>query len=331
MSTVALQTQSNQTQALTTLSELLNRYKEQIAMALPRHLTPERMIRVALTAVGRNPVLQKCSPATVAGCVVQASILGLEPDGVLGEAYLVPFYNKKANNGKGGYECQLIPGYMGLIKLVRNSGELKTIDVQEVCANDEFDFEKGTESYIRHKPALGERGDILYYYATATLAGGGQQFEVMTVDQIEAHRDKYSKSAESGPWVTSPEWMYKKTVLRKLVKLLPKSAQAQLAVALDERAEVGIPQRFAVDVPIEMQQTDNLEEEQAEPIKVPQRLSEAKPIIDEAAEIKRIRKSIKDLFTDEQIEKHTGGRDINAVKSLDELVQLKDALTEDAD
>src|SRR5262245_34215703 len=117
MSTVALQ-KTAQVQTLTTVSDLLMKYKEQIAMALPKHLTPERMIRVALTAVSRSPQLQKCTPATIAGCVVQASILGLEPDGVLGEAYLVPFWNKKAGGGKGSYECQLIPGYQGLLKLV---------------------------------------------------------------------------------------------------------------------------------------------------------------------------------------------------------------------
>src|ERR1051325_6727850 len=278
MTTVALQTQSSQTQALTTLSELLNRYKEQIAMALPRHLTPERMIQVAVTAVSRNPLLQKCNPATIAGCVVQASILGLEPDGVLGEAYLVPFWNKKANNNKGGYECQLIPGYQGLLKLVRNTGQLKMVDVQEVCENDEFDFEKGTQPYIRHKPAFGDRGEITMYWAGAVLTNGGEQFEIMTVEQIESHRDKYSQSAdkEYSPWQRSPEWMYKKTVLRKLVKLLPKSAQAQLAVALDERAEVGIPQRFAVDVPIELQQSDSPEAEHEqieEAMPEPQRLS----------------------------------------------------------
>jgi recombination protein RecT len=336
MSTLALQTQSNQTQALTTLSELLNRYKEQIAMALPRHLTPERMIRVALTAVGRNPTLQKCSPATIAGCVVQASILGLEPDGVLGEAYLVPFYNKKVNNNKGGYECQLIPGYQGLLKLVRNTGELKMVDVQEVCENDEFDFEKGMEPFLRHKPAVGDRGEIISYWAGAVLINGGKQFEVMTKEQIEAHRDKYSKSAESGPWVTSPEWMFKKTVLRKLVKLLPKSAQAQLAVALDERNEVGVAQRFSVDVPLELHPVSDESDEPAEAqqeIKAPQRLSEAKAdriVVDEASEKKKLRKSIKDMFPEDVIEKHTGGRDINAL-SLDELVQLKDGLMEARD
>jgi recombination protein RecT len=336
MSTVALQTQSGQTQALTTLSELLNRYKEQIAMALPRHLTPERMIRVALTAVGRNPTLQKCSPATIAGCVVQASILGLEPDGVLGEAYLVPFYNKKANSGRGGYECQLIPGYQGLLKLVRNTGELKMVDVQEVCENDEFDFEKGMEPYLRHKPAVGDRGEVVSYWAGAVLINGGKQFEVMTKEQIEQHRDRYSKSAESGPWVTSPEWMFKKTVLRKMVKLLPKSAQAQLAVAIDEHAEVGIAQRFAVDVPIELQQTGDSDEEGAQPeIKAPQRLSESKAepaVVDEAAEKKRLRasinKQIKEMGWDEtRANQFFGGRDINAF-NLKELTDLDISLVE---
>jgi recombination protein RecT len=314
-------------------------------MALPKHLTPERMIRVALTAVGRSEKLQQCNPATIAGCIVQASILGLEPDGVLGEAYLVPFFNRKANNGKGGMECQLIPGYQGLLKLVRNTGELKMIDVQEVCENDEFDFEKGMEPYLRHKPAMGERGKITKYWAGAVLTNGGKQFEVMSVEDIELHRDKFSKAKDFGPWKDSPEWMFKKTVLRKLVKLLPKSAQAQLAVALDERAEVGIPQRFAVDVPIELQQTDHGEVEQVEgeQMPAPTRLSEAKaPEVEqpaetaaqkktrENAEIKVLRRSIKDMFDETTIEKHTGGRDINAL-SLDELVTLKDALTEDAD
>ena len=332
MTTVALQQQSSQTQALTTLGELLNRYKEQIAMALPRHLTPERMIRVALTAVSRSEKLQQCSPATIAGCVVQASILGLEPDGVLGEAYLVPFWNSKAPNskgGKGGYECQLIPGYQGLLKLVRNTGELQMVDVQPVHEHDEFDYEKGMEPFLRHKPAHGDRGEIKAYWAGAVLINGGKQFEVMTVEEIELHRDRYSKAKDFGPWKDSPEWMFKKTVLRKLVKLLPKSAQAQLAVALDERSEVGIPQRFSVDVPLELHPADTEEEESQGPeIKAPQRLSQTKGApFDEASEKKAIRKSIKDLFPEELIDRHTGNKDINAL-SLDELVQLKDALSE---
>src|ERR1051325_4467360 len=101
MMSVALQ-QTSEVKNLTTLKDLLTRYKEQIAMALPRHLTPERMIRVALTAVSRSQKLQECNPATVAGCVVQASILGLEPDGILGEAYLVPFTTGRQTTTRAG-------------------------------------------------------------------------------------------------------------------------------------------------------------------------------------------------------------------------------------
>ena len=338
MSTVSLQ-KASEPGALTTLSAMLNKYKEQIAMALPRHLTPERMIRVALTAVGRSETLQKCSPATIAGCVVQASILGLEPDGILGEAYLVPFWNSKAPNGRGGkgaHECQLIPGYQGLLKLIRNTGELKMIDVQEVCANDEFDYEKGMDPYLRHKPAVGDRGDVLKIWAGAVLTNGGKQFEVMTLEQIEDHRDRYSKGAFvwkdgqkvtdkdgvpllQGPWRNSPEWMYKKTVLRKLVKLLPKSAQAQLAVALDERAEVGIAQRFTVDVPIELQQSDTEEHAEPEKVAMPERISEA----DAKAEAKKLRKLIADEYDEQTIDQHSGGKDLAAM-TLEELTALRE-------
>lgn len=335
MSTASLQKPEPQkapaVTALTTLSDLLNKYKEQISMALPRHLTAERMIRVALTAVGRNPLLQQCSASTIAGCVVQASILGLEPDGILGEAYLVPFKNKRLNNGRGGYECQLIPGYQGLLKLVRNTGELKMIDVQEVCANDEFDFEKGMDPYLRHKPAVGDRGPVQKIWAGAVLTNGGKQFEVMTLEEIEYHRDKYSRAKDSGPWKDSPEWMYKKTVLRKLIKLLPKSAQAQLAVALDERAEVGIPQRFTVDVPIELHQSDEGGEDAPEPEKVtmPQRISESEDAVDEKAEAKKLRKLIAEEYQEEVIDKHAGGKDLHAM-TLGELQLLRDGLKEAA-
>lgn len=335
MSSVALQ-KTAAVENLTTLKDLLTRYREQIAMALPRHLTPERMIRVALTAVSRSQKLQECNPATVAGCVVQASILGLEPDGVLGEAYLVPFYNRKANNGKGGMECQLIPGYQGLLKLVRNTGELKMIDVQEVCENDEFDFEKGMEPYLRHKPAVGDRGPIKKYWAGAVLTNGGKQFEVMTVEEIENHRDKFSKAKDFGPWKDSPEWMFKKTVLRKLVKLLPKSAQAQLAVALDERAEMGIPQRFTVDVPMDLQQSDagEIENDEQKQIAEPKRKSEKDaPPVDEKKEIKLNRDAIRNKFadlkwTEKEQDEFLGNRDLAAFK-LDELVQLNDTLAEE--
>lgn len=233
---------TNQNGGLKTLQELLERHKSQIAVALPNHMTAERMIRVALTAVSTTPALQKCTPLSIAACIVQSSILGLEPNSVLGESYLIPF----------GSTCQLIPGYQGLIKLVRQSGELVMVNAQVVREKDIFDFEDGLDPYLTHKRGKGDRGPVVQYWAGAVLKGGGKQFVVMTREEAEAHGKKFSKTFNNGPWKTDFDAMALKTCLRKLCKFLPKSIQAQAAVSLDERAEDGMQQQFTIDVPLEL-------------------------------------------------------------------------------
>jgi recombination protein RecT len=250
---------------LGTLQGLLNQYKQQIACALPKHLTPERMIRVALTAVSTTPALQKCTPISVAACVVQASILGLEPNAVLGEAYLVPY----------GNQCQLIPGYLGLIKLVRNSGELQMINAQVVREKDRFEFEDGLDPYLTHKRGEGDRGAVVAYWAGAVLKGGGKQFVVMSKAEVMEHGKRFSKAFNNGPWKTDFDAMALKTCLRKLCKFLPKSIEAQIACNLDERHEAGLSQQFSVDVPLELQPTSEPEPQQ---IEAPQRASQAPPV-----------------------------------------------------
>jgi recombination protein RecT len=218
-------------------------------------MTPERMIRVGLTAVSSTPGLLECEPVTIAACIVQASILGLEPSSVLGEAYLVPFFNGRTKRK----ECQLIPGYMGLIKLARNSDQVSMIDAQIVYSNDEFEFHKGSEVWWRHKwGRTGDRGHPEGVWAGYVLRDGAKNFEYWTVEQIEKHRDRYSKGAYdrdknlTGAWLTSPEWMYKKTVLRQVIKLMPKSVELATALSLEERADVGVGQVFDA-IPAELQ------------------------------------------------------------------------------
>lgn len=224
------------------LRNLLAKMKDQISAALPRHLTAERMIRVVMTAVQKTPALLECSQMSLIGSIVQSSQLGLEPDGVLGHAYLVPFNNKKT----GQKECQLIPGYKGLLQLARRSGEIKTIAADVVCEKDTFKFSKGLHPVLEHTPSWDESpGPIIAAYAVAELKDGGHQFEVMWLRQIEGIR-KRSKAETSGPWFTDYEAMAKKTVLRQLCKLLPASVELQTAVALDEHADVGISQTTGV-------------------------------------------------------------------------------------
>ncbi len=212
--------------------------KDQIAAALPKHMTPERMIRVALTAWRKTSALQKCEPLSVISAIVQASQLGLEPDGVLGHAYLVPY----------GNQCQLIPGYRGLIDLARRSGHVVSIQAHVVYERDKFDFAYGLDERLSHTPCMdGDRGRAVAVYAVAKLKDGGYALEVMSMADVEKIR-KRSKAANNGPWVTDFDEMAKKTAVRRMVKYLPLSVELHKAVAIDERAEAGMDYESVIDV-----------------------------------------------------------------------------------
>ena len=224
---------------------LLNRpdVKAQLAMALPRHITPDRLIRVALTAVQKTPKLLECDQTSLFAAIIAAAQLGLEPDGALGQAWLVPY----------GNQVQLIPGYRGLLALVRRSGELSTVEVRAVHAKDTFRFQYGLNSVLEHDPCEPrdaddtdfDPGQLVAVYAIARLKDSGIQWEVMRRHEVEAIR-KASPHGKSGAWVSHYDEMAKKTVLRRLSKLLPMSIEAQTAVDLDEKAELGIPQDLEV-------------------------------------------------------------------------------------
>lgn len=219
------------------LLSLLEKSKNQIAMALPRHLTPDRMIRVAMTAFSRTPQLQECSVVSILGCVIQASELGLELTGPLGQAYMVPRWNKNTRCKEANFQV----GYRGLMDLAYRSGRVSSFAAHCVHELDQFDFALGTKPYLRHKPAMkGDRGEVTAVYAVLTMKDGGSDFEVMSMDEIEAHRKKYADDSSFSPWRTAREEMAKKTVIRKLAKRAPMCVEMQKAAVVDEYADVGI-------------------------------------------------------------------------------------------
>lgn len=214
-----------------TVANLLDQMKGQIALALPKHMNVDRVTRIALTEFRKNPKLQECDPMTFIACIMEAAQLGLEP-GILGSSYLVPYWNSKKNC----YDCTLIPGYRGFIDLARRSGNIQTITAEIVYENDEFEFEKGLEPKLVHKPVLVNSGKMIAAYAVAQIKGGGFQYIVMSKEAIDQAKNR-SKSSKNGPWVTDYEAMAQKTVVRRLFKWLPVSIEMQKAAVLDEHAE----------------------------------------------------------------------------------------------
>lgn len=212
--------------------------KSTLQAVLPRHVSPDRMLKIALGALRTTPKLMGCTVESLMGAVIQVSQLGLEPNTPLGHAYLIPFENRK----KGTVEVQIVLGYKGLIDLARRSGQIVSIAAHEVCENDHFEYAYGLDERLEHRPALGERGKIIAFYAVAKMVGGGHAFEVMSNDQILAIRDasqgwktakRFGKEKES-PWGAHYAEMGRKTCLRRLVKYLPVSIEMANAVALDD-------------------------------------------------------------------------------------------------
>lgn len=215
--------------AAPTLKGTLQTMMPQFAKALPSVITPERFTRIATTALTKNPQLAECTPASFFGSLLSAAQLGLEPNTQLGQAYLIPYRNYKT----GAVECQFQVGYRGLIELAHRSGELKSIEAHCVYENDDFEYELGLEPVLKHKPAMEHRGKIVWVYAVYHLVNGGYGFEVMSVDDINNHRAKFSK-AKNSPWDTNWEEMAKKTVVKKALKYAPMSSEFIRATSSDE-------------------------------------------------------------------------------------------------
>jgi recombination protein RecT len=201
---------------------MIQSLRPELQRALPRGMDADRLARIALTVVRLNPELAKCNPYSFAGSLLTSAQLGLEP-GVGGEAYLVPY--------KG--ECTLIIGYQGFAKLFWQHPLAKHLDSQAVHEGDDFDYGYGLEPFLRHKPAMDDRGEIVAYYACATLTTGGAHFVVLSVDEVKALRG--GKTGPSGRIPDPQHWMERKTVLRQLVKMLPKSATLTQALDVDEK------------------------------------------------------------------------------------------------
>ena len=159
---------------------LLDQMKGEIARCLPKHLTPERMARIAMTELRKTPKLQECDPLSFIAAIMQASQLGLEP-GILGSCYLIPFNN----NQTGKVECTFMPGYRGFLDLARRSGQIVSLVARAVYSNDEFSYEFGLKENLIHKPAMNDRGELVAVYAVALLKDGGHQFDVMSKKDVD--------------------------------------------------------------------------------------------------------------------------------------------------
>lgn len=263
---------------------------ERFKQIMPKHLSPERMMRVCAMAVNSTPDLAKCDAITLLGAMMACASFGLEPNTPLGHAYLIPFKKSKKDGNRwiDTYQVQLIIGYRGYIDLARRSGSMIAIHADVVYEGDEFSFEYGSGMHLRHVPK-GARGDRkpLWAYAHAKLTDG-EAFEVMPYAEVLdirngsqgyqaacAARDEAKgdvkkayrmKAYEKSPWVAHEHEMAAKTMIRRVSKYLPLSLEFNNAVAVDGASDRGTldlaaitidPDKFAAGDVVESEEEEN--------------------------------------------------------------------------
>lgn len=208
------------------IGSYLKGMESRIAAALPKHLTADRIIQMAATTIHRNPAIAKCSPASLLGSIMQASILGFPPVDALGYCYFVPY----------GKDVQFQIGYKGFIELARRSGRVKMVYAEVVREGDEFEANFGLNPDLKHKPAFDSTKPLTHVYAVCQFTDGGYNFVVLSKSDVERlrMRNPMQKGSPAGAWATDYEAMAKGKALKQLSKYLPLNIDTQADLATDE-------------------------------------------------------------------------------------------------
>jgi recombination protein RecT len=210
--------------------QIMQRNVAEIQKALPKTFNLERFTRIVITEFKKTPSLRECDPYSVLGAIMQSAQLGLEVGSGLGHAYLVPYKR----------ECKLILGYKGIVDLTRRSGQVSSIYADAVYKQDHFKHGVvNNKAIVEHLPSLGMKrdDDIIAFYAIGSFVNGGDpQVCVMSIDEIIYIRDHVANGADkkTSPWNIWFAEMGKKTVVRRLGKMLPQSPEYVKAIQIGE-------------------------------------------------------------------------------------------------
>jgi recombination protein RecT len=228
-----------------TLAAMIRTMKPEIAMALPKHMDPDRMARIATTLMRTTKDLAQCTAPSFMGALMTCAQLGLEP-GPLGFAWIIP-RRRKLDNGTWVMEANFQLGYKGAIELARRSGKLAKITARTVYANEVANgdftvlYEGATETVVHRPMLLGERGKPVLYYAVARLTSGEEIFTALRPEDVESrHRRRPQAQPDSPAWKNDYESMAHKSCVVEMRRWLPQSPELEQAVAQEGRVRTDI-------------------------------------------------------------------------------------------
>jgi|GEM_PF-1887799 recombinase, phage RecT family len=235
-----------------------------IAAVAGKHFTADRFLRLAVNAVRKTPLLLQCDPQSVLGAFMASAALGLEPNTIQQQAFLIPYKKRALVHGKwvDTYECQFQVGYRGFVTLAHRSPVIASLEAEAIHAGDLFDHMKGSDAFLKYRKALKDRGELIGAYCFTKLESGVELATVLPLDEIlkirsksetfnaltraveQAENDKDRAKAErklaETPWVMWEDDMAAKSAIKKHAKQLPLTPGDQISAAaeLDSAADV---------------------------------------------------------------------------------------------
>jgi len=234
-----------------------------IAAVAGKFLTADRFLRLAVNAVRKTPLLASCEPASVLGAFMASAALGLEPNTIQQQAFLIP-YKRNVKVGREWVkvvECQFQVGYRGFVTLAHRSPYIMSIQAEAIHEHDLFEHMMGSDSFLKYRKALKDRGALLGAYCLTKLDSGIELATVLPLDEIykirsksetfnaltrnvtmaenEKERQRAEKSLSETPWVMWEDDMAAKSAIKKHAKQLPLNPGDTLAAAtaIDSSAE----------------------------------------------------------------------------------------------
>jgi recombination protein RecT len=223
-------------QAAKSILATVEEYAEQIGQLAPRGVEPTHYVASLRLYLANNPKVLECSPKTIAIGMLRVAQTGLE----LGVSCdLLPF----------GKDAQFSPRYNGIIELALAAGA-RSVNADVVREGDFFEWEKGTSFHLRHRKEAKHGARITHAYAIAELKPGSYVFEVISRQDIDMVRTRYSKQWKNGTLEDIP-WYAKKRAVRVLAPYLPKNprfaAALQFAAAEEEPDEIAVSAVATID------------------------------------------------------------------------------------
>lgn len=286
------------------LSAFMDKHKSQIALALPKHISADRMVRLAMTSFSQNKSLQSCDMHSIFASVVIASQLGLEI-GVGGQGYLVPYKGK----------ATFVPGWQGLVDLVSRAGRA-TVWTGAVYAGDKFDYALGDSPFVRHQPeGDGESWtDITHVYAIGRVNGSQYPvIEVWSMNRVIKHLNKYNKVGAAHYAHANMEMYARKVVLLQVLKYMPKSIEVQRALDVANAVDSG--KNFTFDGDMVEVQDDQIQAETVDHSTGEVHMPKSKSEQQKTATTEAIPVNPDDLITQTQVELLKSKMEMDALSS----------------